>query len=479
MAIASATSDSFLYEQVEKQILNLIDSGVLKPRERVPSLRHMSKQARVSIATVMQAYLALERKGFIEARPKSGFFVKPRPTRDPTVPRVVKPRGLPHKVQVGDLAASVFTAAHSPGVVSLGIANPSPDLLPVKGLTRAMTQVANRHRLQSMQYCPPAGVEGLRRQIAYRCAELGAVVSPEDVLITNGASEALALSLTLVANPGDVIAVESPTYFYVLQMIERLGMLAVSVRTDTEHGMCLESLEETLKTVHVKAVLTVPNFNNPLGCLMPDESKRRMVEMLSERKIYLIEDDVYGDLHFDEQRPRIAKCYDEAGYVLTASAFSKTLAPGYRVGWLLPGRFGKEAIQLKHALSGCSGTLVQMAIAEYLGSGNYDRFMRKVRKSYKEQVAQMRIAIAKYFPDQTRVSRPRGGFVLWVELPKGIDGAALFDEALTRGVSFTPGMLFSPRKKFKNYIRVCAGLPWADQVEEAVATLGAVIHEMA
>ena len=479
MAIASATSDSFLYEQVEKQIRHMIDTGVLKPEGRVPSLRRMSKQARVSIATVMQAYLALERKGFIEARPKSGFFVKPQQTREPTVPRVVKPRGLPRKVQVGDVAASVFAAAHCPGVVSLGIANPSADLLPVKGLTRAMTQVANRHRLQSMQYCPPAGVEGLRRQIAYRCADLGSVVSPEDVLITNGASEALAISLTLVANPGDVIAVESPTYFYVLQMIERLGMLAVSVRTDTEHGMCVESLEETLETVDVKAVLAVPNFNNPLGSLMPDDAKRRMVEMLSQRRIYLIEDDIYGDLHFDEQRPRIAKCYDEDGYVLTASAFSKTLAPGYRVGWLLPGRFGKEATQLKHALSGCSGTLTQMAIAEYLSSGNYDRFMRKVRKSYGEQVGQMRAAIAKYFPDATRVSRPRGGFVLWVELPKGVDSGALFGEAVTRGVSFTPGMLFSPRKTFKNYIRICAGLPWTDQVEAAVAVLGGIVHEAA
>ena len=478
MAFVSSSADTFLYEQVENQIRSMISTGVLKAGERTPSLRKMSKQSRVSIATVMQAYLALERKGLIEARPKSGFFVKPALSREPTLPRVVKPRGLPRKVQVGDMAATVFAAAQSPGIVSLGIANPSAELLPVKGLTRAMTQVANRRRLESMQYCPASGVEDLRRQIAFRSADLGSVVSPDDVLVTNGATEALAVSLKLVANPGDIIAVESPTYFYVLQLIERLGMLAVSVRTDTENGMCLDSLEQTLDRVDVKAVLAVPNFNNPLGSLMPDQAKRRMVEILTERDVYLIEDDVYGDLHFDEQRPRIAKCYDEAGIVLTVSAFSKTLAPGYRVGWLLPGRFGKQAVQLKHAMSGCSATLVQMAIADYLRSGNYDRFMRKVRKSYQEQVGQMRSAIAKYFPEETRVSLPRGGFVLWVELPKPVDGVELFSAALARGVSFTPGELFSPRQKFRNYIRVCAGLPWTDQVEAAVATLGKVIHEM-
>ncbi len=479
MAVAEKTSDAFLYEQVERQIRDLIDTGLLKPGERTPSLRRMSKQAGVSIATVMQAYFSLERKGYVEARPKSGFYVKKSQIHEPTVPRVVKPKGKPRKVRVEDMASSVFAAAHSPGIVSLGIANPSVELLPVKGLTRALTQVANRQRLESVQYCHAPGVEQLRRQIAYRTADLGCVVSPEDVLITNGATEALAVSLKLVANPGDIIAVESPTYFYVLQMIERLGMLAVEVRTDTEHGLCLDSLERTLDSVDVKAVLSVPNFNNPLGSLMPDDAKRRLVELLTERDIYLIEDDVYGDLHFDDERPRIARCYDQTGIVLTTSAFSKTLAPGYRVGWLLAGRLHKQAVHLKHALSGCSPTLVQMAVAEYLRSGNYDRLLRKVRRSYSEQVERMRFAIATHFPEETRVSRPRGGFVLWVELPRSIDSADLFPEALARGVSFTPGALFSPSRRYKNYIRICTGLPWTDSIEQAVATLGQAVHELA
>lgn len=469
---------SFLYEQVEQHVRGLIASGALKPGDRAPSLRHMSKQARVSVATVMQAYMALERKGYIESRPKSGFFVRQR-AAEPTLPRSRATKGKVRNVRVSDTIGSILAAAHSPGIVSLGLANPSPELLPSKALTRALTQVTRHRRVESMRYSLPNGTEELRRQVAFRCADNGCQVAPDEIVVTTGATEALAIALRAVANPGDVVAVESPCYFQLLELIENLGMLAVQVRTDPAHGLDLEALERVLRRVDVKAMLCVPNFHNPLGSLMSDDNKRTLVSMLAERTIPLIEDDVYGDLHFDEPRPRLAKAFDEKGLVLCCTSVSKTVAPGYRVGWLLPGQFFGQAAVIKRGIVGTTATLPQLAIAEFLRSGNYDRYMRGVRKTYEEQVDHVRFAIAKFFPQQTRVSRPRGGFVLWVELPPGVDGDDLFSAAIEQGVSITPGSLFSPTRKFKNYIRVSAGLLWSDRVDNAIATVGAITSELA
>lgn len=480
MNAISPSNESFLYEQVEGLVRGMIDDGVIKTGERVPSIRAMSRKARVSMATVMQAYLALENKGYVESRPKSGFYVRARRGPEASVPRKSNPRMLPRRVERQDLIDSILAVSHESSVVSLGIANPSSELLPVKGLTRALRQVASRYPLEAMQYCFERGGDGeLRKQIALRGTDLGCNIAPGEVLTTVGATEAMAVALNAVARPGDVIAVESPTYFHILQLIERLGMLALEVRTDPDTGMDLEALSQVLESVPVKAVMSVANFSNPLGSLMPDAAKQRLVELLTERGIPLIEDDIYGDLYFGERRPRIAKCFDREGLVLTCSSFSKTIAPGYRVGWLLPGKFADAATKWKLSMSGVSAALPQLAIAEFLRTGNYDRHLRRLRKAYRDQVEQMRYAIARTFPDGTRITRPTGGFVLWVELPKQVDGTVLFEKSLAEGVSVTPGVLFSSTAKFKNCIRVSCGMPWSDRVDAAVATVGRIAKNLA
>ncbi len=475
-ATVSRSADAFLYEQVERQVREMIDTGVLKPGDRVPSLRRMSRHNRVSIATVTQAYLALERKGLLEAREKSGYYVRRRQAA--TVPRPVSQPGTARRVQVGDVVETILGAVHRPDVVSLGLANPSPELLPVKALTRAMIRVAGRRRLASVRYSMPEGVGELRRQIAYRGHGMGCALAPEDVLVTSGATEGLATALQVVARSGDAVAVESPCYFQILRLIESLGLLAVEVRTDPDTGLDLDALDRALDRVPVKAVITVPNFHNPLGSLMPDASKRRLVATLAERRIPLIEDDVYGDLHFDDLRPRVAKAFDETGNVILCSSFSKTLAPGYRVGWMAPGRYLRPAVTLRRALSGTTASLTQLAVSEFLATGAYDRTLRSVRRTYADQVERARYAIAEHFPEGTRVSRPAGGFVLWVELPGNLEGEALFHAALARGVSITPGTLFSATRRFRSYVRISAGLPWSERVEQAIASVGELARSM-
>jgi DNA-binding transcriptional MocR family regulator len=341
-----------------------------------------------------------------------------------------------------------------------------------------MTRVAARRPLAGVRYSLPEGVGELRRQIAFRAHEMGCQFAPEELLVTSGATEGLATALQLVARSGDAVAVESPCYFQILQLIESLGMLAVEVRTDADSGMDLKALERALDRVDVKAVITVTNFHNPLGGLMPEASKRALVTLLEERQIPLIEDDVYGDLHFDEQRPWVAKAFDETGNVILCSSFSKTLAPGYRVGWMAPGRFMRQAATLKRALSGTTASLTQLAVSEFLATGAYDRTLRSVRRACAHQVDQMRFAVAEHFPHGTRISHPAGGFVLWVELPGAVDSEQLFHAALDAGVSITPGTLFTATRRFRNYIRLSAGLPFEQRVEDAVATVGRLATEL-
>lgn len=468
----SGSGNTYLYEKVEREVRDMIDHGVLKPGDRAPSLRQLARQSRVSIATATQAYLSLERKGYVEAREKSGFFVRRRPVPTHAVPRAPSQRSTARRVQVGDVVQTIMTAAHRADVVSLGLANPSPELLPVKALTRAMTRVQARRPLASMRYSLPEGAGELRRQIAYRGHEMGCRLVPEELLITSGATEGLATALQVVARSGDAVAVESPCYFQILQLIESLGLLAVEVRTDADTGMDLKALERALDRVDVKAVITVTNFHNPLGGLMPDANKRALVSLLEDRQVPLIEDDVYGDLHFDDQRPWVAKAFDGSGNVILCSSFSKTLAPGYRVGWMAPGRFMRQAATLKRALSGTTASLTQLAVSEFLATGAYDRTLRGVRRAYAAQVAQMRLAVAEHFPEGTRISQPAGGFVLWVELPDGVDSELLFHQALEAGVSITPGTLFSATRRFRSYVRLSAGLPFDHRVEDAVAKVG-------
>ena len=474
----TSTPSTYLYERVEAQVRNLIEQQMLRPGERIPSLRRMSDQARVSLATVMQAYMSLERKGLIEARAKSGFYVRPDAFDGPPTPESAKTHLSPRRVLTQDLAETIFRAAKEPGIVSFGLADPSPALLPVKALSRSLSRILARDRLTTLQYGYAEGEFELRRQIALRMTNIGSPTVPDQVVVTNGATEALTLSLQTVARPGDVIAVESPTYHAVLRLIGQLGLLALEIRTDPQTGLVLDDLRQALDYVDVRALLAVPNFSNPLGSLMPDDKKAELAALLSEREIPLIEDDIYGELHFGTTRPRQVKSYDQEGWVLCCSSFSKTLAPGYRVGWVCGGRFSAAIKRWKWVTNLANPTLPQLAVAEFLNTGGYDRCLRRVRAAYREQVGYVRNAIGNQFPAGTKVSRPHGGFVLWVELPRNVDATQLLQKGLDRGISIIPGGLFSPTGKYRNYFRVACGLPWSAEVERALTTLGGLAHEL-
>ena len=467
-----------LYEELAEDLTGLIAKGTLRAGDRLPSVRVLSDQRGVSISTVLQAYLLLESRGFVETRPQSGHYV--RSTRLALVPEPRPPRvsSTATKVTVSDLIARVYGASRDPNVVLLGGGYMSPALLPTERLNRGLAAVARAAGGAGIAYDPPPGLPALRRQVARRAAECGVALRADELVTTVGTMEALHLCLRAVARAGDTIVVESPAYYGVLQLIESLEMRALEIPSNAGTGVDLGMLDAALRQQRVKACLVVTNFSNPSGALMPDDAKRELVKMLARRDIPLIEDDIYGDLHFDGARPRPARAFDRHGLVMLCGSFSKTLAPGYRVGYVAPGRYRDAVERLKFAQTVATPTLAQMAIADFLENGGYERHLRRLRRALSEQVARVSEAIAEHFPKGTRISRPRGGFLLWVEMPPGKSALELHDRALARGVSVAPGPIFSAKQRFTSCIRVSCGYPWSESIERGVRTLGQIASDL-
>jgi DNA-binding transcriptional MocR family regulator len=468
----------FLYEHLADELGQAIDRGALRSGDRLPSVRRLAQERSVSVATVLEAYLRLENAGLIEVRPKSGHFVRRRAllTAEPRSPR---PCSVPSRVTVSDAYTKILTAMRDPELLPFGCATVDPSYLPIAALNRIINQLTREMTTVGARYEGAPGLLTLRRQIARRSVDAGVALSEHDLITTIGATEGLSLALRAVAKAGDVIAVESPAYFGVLQIIEGLGMRAIEIPAHPRNGLDVDALEETIRNQTIHAVVCSPTLLNPLGSIMPDDEREKLVRLTGRHDIPIIEDDVYGELVFDGSRPRPLRAFTadpEDSHVILVSSISKTLAPGYRVGWVAGGRWHDRILRLKFGNTLACPTLPGMAVAEFLASGGYDRHLRRLRAALAGNTERYREAIAEKFPEGTRVSSPRGGFVLWVELPPGVDALALHEQALKRRIVIAPGPLFSARQRFTNFVRISAGMPWGDRVEQGLDTLARMVR---
>ncbi len=481
MLAVDKDSSDYLYRQVVDLISDNIESGALMPGDRLPSLRRMSHRIGVSIPTVRQAYVELERQRRVQSRPQSGFYVRGLPTNELVRPSPAFRRSArPIPVIGRSLMDRVYDGLYTPGVVPFGIANPCMVKPAAKALHRTMKRIMARAQERSLAYAPTLGEAGLRRQIAYRYLDtVGGKIDPDNICITNGGQEALLLALQAVAGKGDVIAVESPTYHGLLELIDSLGMLAIEVETCPEEGISLSALRKTLEAHPVKACMFATTLSNPLGVSMPEEMRQELVEMLEAHGVVLIEDDVYGDLLFDGHRPKPAEFYSRSGSVLTCGSFSKTIAPGYRIGWLIAGQYIDQIVQLKRSFSCSSGLLQQLTLSEFLATGDYDRYLKTLRPELQCNAERMSAMVAQHFPRETRTSKPVGGSVIWLELPEKVDSEMLFDLAIEAGISIAPGLIFSPCNRYRNFIRLSFGHPWSRQIEEGIEWLGRKVAAIA
>jgi DNA-binding transcriptional MocR family regulator len=463
------------YEALVQEIEGSIRKGVLRSGDRLPSVRSTGANRGFSASTVFQAYYLLEARGFIRARERSGYFVnslnrnEPLPLETPS-----QPSSNPISVDICAQVFAILESTKSRDVVPFGSAFPSPLLFPLARLGRSMAQSAKSlDPWSTVDHLTP-GNPDLRRQIALRYMADGMHVHMDEIVITNGALEALNLCLMAVTRPGDSVIVECPAFYGALQALELRGLKAIQVPTCPKEGLDLLNLEQTIELHKPAACWLMPNFQNPLGSTMSEAKKQALVEILAKHNVPLIEDDVYSELYFGDKRPLPAKAYDTTGLVMHCSSFSKCLAPGYRIGWAAPGRYVRQVTEAKLITTLATSAPGQRGLAAYLELGGYDKHLRKLRQTLSEQMAVFSQAVGHYFPAGTRATRPQGGYFLWVELPTGVDAMKVHAQALAENISVAPGPIFSPTHSFKNCLRLNFGHTWNDRSERALATLGKI-----
>lgn len=466
---------NYRYQVLADFITSLVDDGVLRPGMRAPSLRKVSEQHGASMSTALQAYRLLEDRGVLEARPKSGFYVSARCKVSLGSPTTSKPPRRATRVSISRGILDLMMQFRDPNLVPLGVAIPSPELLAAGSLDRFLARMARTKGAQYNLYTQPRGDPDLRLEIARRSLRWGHAQSPDDMVITCGCTEALSLALRATTKPGDTVAIESPTYFGLLLVLEALGLKALELPTDARDGLDLTALESALESGRCDACLFTSSFNNPLGFVMSEEKKRSILALLKQYDIPLIEDDVYGDIHFGPERPRPFMALDPAADTIYCSSFSKTVAPGYRVGWVTSGRHGQAMVEDKLAQTLSGPALPQAALAAFLSSGGYDSHLRRLRRALTDHIDRMARTIDRCFPDETRMTRPAGGFVVWLELPKGVDSVRLSERAYEKGISIAPGTVFSPTDRYKNCIRLSCGHTWTPRIEQGVEALGEMV----
>ncbi|PBP74503.1 GntR family transcriptional regulator [Pseudomonas syringae] len=463
------------YEKFAADISEMIRSGVLPAGEKVPSVRVASRTWSVSPATVFKAYYLLEDKGLIQARARSGYYVREHAANALTEPELVRHTSEGTELGVSDLIFSVLGSLKDPDTVPFGSAFPSPHLYPLASLAKSMASAVRALTPAGIVSDMTTGNPELRRQIALRYMISGVRLPADELVITNGAMEALNLCLQCVTEPGDLVAIEAPAFYACLQVLERLKLKAVEIPVHPRDGVDLDSLQDSLKRLPIKACWFMSSFQNPLGASMTQANRIRLYDLLEQQQIPLIEDDVYAELYYGANAPHPVKSLDRSGLVMHCSSFSKTLAPGYRVGWVAGGRYTEQIDRLKLMTTLSPSVPAQAALADYLKHGGYDRHLRKLRDTLELQQGAMLAAAARYFPAATRVTRPLGGYFLWFEFPEQVDSLQLFQLALAQGISLAPGPIFSASRRFKNCARLNYGTPWDERSEQAMAMLGRII----
>ncbi|PQV50803.1 PLP-dependent aminotransferase family protein [Paraburkholderia sp. BL21I4N1] len=475
-----------LYRQLADQYRRAIGNGVLRPGDRMPSMRAFMQRHSVSLATATESYRVLERAALIDARPRAGYFVRVPPAA--ALPAATEPDAADLALQPGaaqfvgihsTISALVSTYRRYPDALNLGGSTASPDLYPTAALQKTALRALRRQPTLLTAAGHDHGDPALRAVIARRVLEAGIQIGADEVIMTHGGIEAMNLALRAVTQPGDTVAVESPCFFGLLQALESLGLRALEIPASPSTGLAVEALAFALQThPDIKAVVVVPHLQNPLGSVMPDAHKARLVELCSQAGIALIEDDPYRELVDAAASPRSLKAWDTDGTVIHCTSFNKTLAPGLRVGWINGGRWHPRVGMLKFAQSRHNEPLAQVVLAEFLETSAYDRHLRRLRDRLRLQRERMAAAIAASFPDGTRFTPPGGGMFFWIELPRGVSSAAFFEAALREGIRVMPGTVYSNAGRFDHFIRLSCPSTDIEQADEAVRKLGRLATRM-
>lgn len=467
------------YLKIANKLEQQIQAGEYLAGDKLPSLRKLRAATGRSISTVYQAYEELENRGLIEVREKSGFFVRPLLNDILSLPKQGVSPVKSHKVAINVLASMMQRSLNNPDRIPFGEAAPANSLLPGKQMAATVRSAAMGYQDGSYSgYGAPTGYKQLQNEISKRSLDLPNGSCADEIIITQGCLNGIELCLRSVARPGDTILLESPTFLCYLQLIEDLNMQALEVPADPSTGLDIKRLEKTIDEHDIRAALFNSTFQNPLGFDMKAEAKEELVALFTERGIPIIEDNIYNNLYFGQHKPMPLKHFDSQGMVLHCNSFSKDLMPDLRIGWVLAGKYREKVKRLKFNNSLAGSQLMQHALTQYLKGSGYERHLRKLRNSLRKQAADMSQSVARHFPTETRISSPKGGLTLWVELPDNVDSLKLFRLAEKENISILPGTLCSGTGQYDHYIRLCYGHPWNDRMEKGMATLGGLIQSL-
>lgn len=466
--------NDFLYVEISNNIASLIRNEVLKAGDRLPSVRMLCQEHGISMNTAKRIFLELEAQSLIESKPQSGYFVSRLSHQKLSLPEVSKPSMAGSSKEPDEIIKKVYGAMNKEGYTYLSIGVPAKEILPIAKLNKEVMHATRKLKGSGTEYEPVQGNENLRRMIAARSITWGGQLRAHDLVTTAGGMNALSFCMMALGKPGDTIAMESPCYPGSLQLAVSLGFKVLELPTHPTTGIEPDALKKVINKIDI--CLLVPNFNTPLGSLMPDENKKEVVQLLAKHGIPLIEDDIYGDLYFNGQRPKCCKSFDKEGMVLWCSSISKTLAPGYRVGWVAPGKYKEQLLKLKwvHAIS--SSTINNEVVANFLKSGRYDNHLRKMRLTLQNNYQHCIDAVTDYFPADTRISRPQGGLACWLEFNKKVNTAGLFDRAIKQKIIISPGRMYTLQNQFENCMRLSLGLHWTDELRQKMKILGRMVN---
>jgi GntR family transcriptional regulator/MocR family aminotransferase len=476
-----------LYQQIKDHIRQGILSGSLAPETRLPACRQLARDLGVNRITVENAYSELEADGLVFSRMGSGTYILPPAPLPPVIKSNTETswplwqQSLPARNAVTKLAATeeMLKAAGHPNPINLGSGISDSRQFPAEEFRKTLQAVMRRDGIAAMDYGERNGYAPLREGITHILASQGLETRPENILITAGSQQAIALVCQALMKPEDVILVESPTYSIAMELFRTLGFRIVGVPMDNQ-GMQVEKLEKLLQQHHPRLIYTIPNFHNPTGTCLNSSRRRQLIILADRYNIPILEDDFVGDLRYEGRAQPSLKAMDPGGQVIYVSTFSKMLMPGLRVGFLVAdGPVYDSLFGLKRLSDLATSTLIQRALEAYVTVGRYQAYLRRSCQVFRKRRDAMVTAINRHLPAGVSFETPQGGLHLWLRLPEGLSSDELLPLACREGVAFAPGSAFFPQGcEEQGWMRLNFVASSVEEIEEGIKRLGEAIQKM-
>ncbi|EHR01060.1 aminotransferase-like domain-containing protein [Bradyrhizobium sp. WSM471] len=467
----------YRYNAVVEHIRKRVDAGTLKVGDRLPSIRQLSLLTGFSAVTIHHGYELLESRGYCTARPRSGYYL----TRISSELGDFSQDGenSVEPISIGDFPQALLLSWQNRTLNAFGAPQPSDDLFDCAELDSVMRRILRRRKLPAKDAV--MGDIDLRLQIAKRAAQRGIFTRYQDIIVTGSATQGLNLCLDALTDPGNVILVESPSYFPALSSIKHRNLRVVEIYSHPRTGVDPDQFEYLVKNNNIRVALLMANNHFPTGITYGEEGMKRIVAAAHKNTVTIIENDMLGDLYYGISNPRSLKKFDSSETVLQFSSFECSLAPEYGLGWVIAGKHA-QPILAASCLGGyaINDFRIQQALAEYLSCHSQDRHLRRIRDTLASRMERGLQLLGERLPAGCSISRPNGGYMCWVHAPQGFKSGRAARALHKQRVSILPGPVFSAAaRSFENLFALNFSFPWTTTNEAKIGKIADSIAEIA